>query len=138
MAQLAAAERLAYYKDGKAMVRDLPDGAAEVVTQESGRLFRHHIDETGALTELPGDGRTGLYLTGTAMAVVGMFGSFGAFTFLGSAFGALAAVGGGLAMMALVPLGATVLQKDELERRVPRSEPDTWYLLRTNAEPRGD
>jgi hypothetical protein len=138
MAQLAAAERLAYYKDGKAMVRELPDGAAEVVTQTSGRLFRHRIAETGALTELPGSERSRLYLLGTGIAVAGMLGSFGAFMLLGSAFGAVGAVGGALAMMALVPLGATVLQHDSLERSVPRSEGGTWYFLRTNAEPVDD
>jgi hypothetical protein len=100
------------------------------VTQESGRLLRHHVDETGALTELTGAGRTPLYRVGTAMAGVGVLTAFGLFVLLGFL--------GALAGMSLVPLGATLIRKDDLERRVPRSEPGTWYLLRTNREPRGD
>jgi hypothetical protein len=125
MAQLAAAERLAYYHEGKAMVRELPDGAAEIVLEKSGRLFRHRIDEMGALIELPGSGRTALYLAGTAIAVVGMLGFLGIFVVFGFVTGGFAAVVGTLVMMSLIPLGATLRQKDGLERRVPRSEPGT-------------
>ena len=138
MAQIAAAERLAYSHEGKAMVRELPDGAAEVVTEKSGRLVRHRIDETGALTELPGSGRTPRFFVGSAIAVAGVLGMFPAFTLLGSAFGAFGALGGGVAMMMLVPLGATIVHRDNVERRVPRSESGTWYFLRTDAEPTGD
>jgi hypothetical protein len=138
IAQLAAAERLAYHEGGKALVRELPDGTAEVVTEQFGRLSRHLIAESGAATELAGAGRTPLYNAATAMAVVGLPGAFGAFVVLGSTFGRFAALAGALAMMSLVPLGASLARKDELERRIQRSEPGTWYLLRTNAEPRGD
>jgi len=138
MAQIAAAERLAYYHEGKAMVRELPDGAAEVVTEKSGRLVRHRIDATGAQTELPGNGRTLRYHTGVAMAAVGTVGSLVAFMVLGHTVGGFWGLGGAFAMMMLVPLGATLSQRDDVERRVPRSEPGTWYFLRTNAEPRGD
>ena len=138
LAQLTAAERLAYYHDGKAMVRELPDGTAEVVLEKSGRLFRHRIEETGALTELPGSGPTFRYRAGNAITAVGLLGAFAAFLAFGSIGGPFTALGVMLAIMALVPLGAALAYQDGLERRVPRSEPGTWYLLRTNSEPPQD
>jgi hypothetical protein len=138
LAQLAAAERLAYHHEGKAMVGELPDGAAEVVTEEAGRLSRHCIDETGVVTELPGAGRTNLYRVGRAMAALGVPASFGLFVLGGSLTGPFGSLLGALAGMSVAVLGSVLAQRDAVERRVPRSQPGTWYLLRTNAEPRGD
>lgn len=138
LAQLRAAEGLAYYHDGKAMIRELPDGAAEVVTLESGRLLRHRVDERGALTELTGAGRTPLYVVGVSMTNVGAVAAFGLFALMRSVTGSVGAILGGLVGMSLIPLGATLIHMDGVERRIRRSEPGTWYLLRTNREPRED
>jgi hypothetical protein len=69
------------------MVREMPDGTAEVVTLESGRLLRHRVEESGALTELTGAGRTPLYLVGTAMTHAGALAAFGLFALLRSVAG---------------------------------------------------
>lgn len=132
-----AAEHLADEGDGRAFVRDRPDGSVEVATTRSWRLFVHLVGDDGAVLPLAALGRSRGYLGGCGLIVLGF---------------AVVVAGGQVASSLGLPFwipflgfgvsvgGAVLASTGQLERRVRTLEPagGTWFELRTKIQDDGD